>query len=151
MSFYTTIQGSITYTNLEDLQDSLKKIKECGHLNENFEWISDLGRKFKDKTVDESIFTIRIPYFCYRNLLDSLGDILKQSSNHLVVWTSSDGIFEGGVYEDGNYINYCLKNWGEKKGVILPDEGEGDLGKRSELMAQIEEMFINHFMSQDQT
>ena len=47
---------------------------------------------------------------------------------------------------DGSYVNYCLKNWGAKKGIHLPDEQDPDIGKRAKLMKEIEALFFEEFL-----
>jgi len=146
MGIFATIGGSITFHKSEDVRDVCDSLKTLGEVNDDGLWIlgKDTGGP---RALNEELLTIEIPRFCYKNLYSSIKDLIKKSPTHLIVWTSSDGIFEGGVFEDGSYVNYCLKNWGEKKGILLPDDLDLDIGKRAQLMEKIEDLFFEEFLT----
>tara|TARA_B100002052_G_C15562826_1_gene454256 strand:- start:53 stop:499 length:447 start_codon:yes stop_codon:yes gene_type:complete len=146
MGIFATIGGSIVFHDFDDVKCAFEKLKTSGEVTEDGMWILDKAEGSDLKAYSESLLTIDIPLFCYKNLYASLRDLIVKSPTHLIVWTSSDGIFEGGVFEDGSYVNYCLKNWGAKKGIYLPDEQDPDIGKRSEMMKKIEALFFEEFL-----
>ena len=146
MGIFATIGGSIVFHDFDDIKCVFEKLKTLGEVTEDGMWALDKEEGSGLKVFSESLLTIEIPLFCYKNLHSSLRELIEKSPTHLIVWTSSDGIFEGGVFEDGNYVNYCLKNWGEKKGIKLPDEQDPDIGKRAKMMKKIEELFFQEFL-----
>ena len=149
MEIFATIGGSIIFHKVDEVRSACEKLKSLGQISDDGKWILDKGEVTKFDAFDESLLTIEIPRFCYNNLFSYLKDLLEKSPTHLIVWTTSDGIFEGGVYENGSYVNYCLKNWGEKKGIKLPDEQDPDIGKRAKLMKKIEDLFFEEFLSDE--
>ena len=146
MGIFATIGGSIVFHDFDDVKWVFEKLKALGEVTEDGMWVLDKEEGSGLKAFSESLLTIEIPLFCYKNLHSSLRELIEKSPTHLIVWTSSDGIFEGGVFEDGNYVNYCLKNWGAKKGIKLPDEQDPDIGKRAKMMKKIEELFFQEFL-----
>lgn len=147
MSTYFTMQGEITYEQQEDFDAALKVAEE---------WTDGKGRF---TTEDDEVITeqqeniypterrIVIPWGLYRNFGRFLDELFKGGKGW-AVWTSTDGMFEGGVYEDGKETTYDLEEWAKEhffdEGESMPDAQE-DFDEYVEVQSEIESEFHNEF------
>lgn len=116
MSFYATIQGTVTYKDNESLMAVVDDLKKNGWLNDNGKFVDENG--FVCLETDTPAFaekTLHIPCCHYRNLAGQLDQITKDTTG-TIVWSSTDGCFSGGVIEDGVEKTYDLKEWAIKNG-----------------------------------
>lgn len=110
MSFYATIVGTIQYENQADFDQAIELLKN-GFIEEGF-FIDERGVPVSDEpTIDASTRTIEIPFHYYRNLAAALDRLFSLHGRGRVVWTSTDGVFKGGIIEDGKETPFNLTEW----------------------------------------
>ncbi|MFA5234791.1 MAG: hypothetical protein WC390_10360 [Sulfurimonas sp.] len=145
MSTYTTIQGEITYPDKSHLRDIVADLTAAGWMKD--EKFIDECDNITDETTKSDIngLTLRIPYTLYRNLSYRLDEIVKGTTGK-IVWTCSDGCFEGGVYTDGVEKHFDLEEWAkEKEDSIAPDINE-DFENWSIWAQDVEQSFHEEMM-----
>jgi len=148
MSTYTTIQGEITYPDKVRLHDVVADLTNSGWMQDE-KFIDECGN-IVDESTESDIdgLTLRIPYSLYRNLSYHLDEIIKGTTGKLV-WTCSDGCFEGGVYTDGKETHYELELWASgnmpEEDSIAPDINE-DFDNWSIWVQDVEQSFHEEYM-----
>ena len=126
MSFYAAISGSITYERREDFDAACRFLTENGWLEKN--GLIDAAGEVQEGTgVDRDKRSLNLGYcVVYRNLACDLA-VLFQGGRGTVVWTSTDGCFDGGVVTDGKETLYDLERWAEEHlGMTMPDLDESE-------------------------
>ena len=155
MSTYFAVQGVVSYKEKADFDNAIKFLEESGYL-QNKHIVDECGdeiteRDNVDTTHVES--SIEIPRFHYRNLGRYLDKIMKNGTGKLI-WTSTDGMFEGGVLIDGVETTYDLEEWNaENNGETRPVESDFDGEDKEddyfenliEWQSNIENNFFDHF------
>jgi hypothetical protein len=125
MSFYATISGSIHYERQEDFDAALQLLKSGKWVNDNGCFVDETNETFGERPdIDHDARNIRIPLGYHRNLAHHLDELFRGGTGK-VVWTSTDGVFEGGVIVDGKKTSYDLTQWGREK-VLGEGEEEPD-------------------------
>jgi len=151
MSFCATIQGDITYPDQEHLDAALEmlgKDVEDG-------WIK--GDKFVDEAgsivcdngePDIDGLTLHIPLGCYRNMFRVL-DAITEDTESTVVWTSTDGCFEGGVLTNDKKEYLDLEEWAKENDMKPPVEidksSDDDWQEYSDWQTEVEDAFHETF------
>ena len=143
MSFYATIQGEITFPTQERLDQAVNELTEDGWMKDG-KFIDECGNIFDEQEQpDVQGLTLRIPFGLYRNLSRRIDD-LTQGTTGKVVYTSTDGCFEGGVWLDGVFTCYDLKLWArenmEEENSLPPDIND-DFSAYCEWMSEVEMAF----------
>lgn len=146
MSFYATIEGEVTFqdkTRLDEVVQSLTEDK----------WMKD--GKFIDEcetVVDESTesdidgLTLRIPLCHYRNLSRRLDWMVQGCKDAHIVWTSTDGCFDGGVYEGDRETCFDLAKWA-KETLEPEDQNPPDMEKDFDAYCEWQQMVEQEFFS----
>jgi len=143
MSMYCTISGSISYEKQEDFDKALSLLQVGGWLKDGF-ILDEMGTRISEEAdVDISGRAIRIPLFHYRNLGGFL-DKLFVGGKGEVIWTSTDGCFDGGFIIDGKEISYDLTKWAKEN---MPEEDadppdENDFDSYCEWQQEVEQTFF---------
>ena len=88
---------------------------EGGYTDSEGFFLDELGNRLEIEPeagpdIDQQERAITIPVFHYKSLAYLLDDILPGSKG-VVIWTSTDGCFEAGVYTDGMEKTYKLEDW----------------------------------------
>lgn len=145
MSVYATIQGEAKFTDRQKFHDVIKWLS-CMR-----KWsCRPIGRDDGEVDIDEDDLTIRIPLGCYRNLVGFLFEIRKKSETCYIVWTSTDGNFEGGVIakEYGETVDkqVDLTEWATNPNhlILAPDNtdfSEENLQKYCDWQLEVENEF----------
>jgi hypothetical protein len=121
MSFYAAVQGQITYPNQERLDQVVTMLTEKEWMD-NGKFTDECGGIIREETPsDVDGLTLNIPWACYLNLSRVLDEITKDTTGTLV-WTSTDGCFDGGVYKDGVEKCYNLRAWASEN--MSPDDAQ---------------------------
>ena len=144
MSFYATIQGSVTYTSEIAFQKVVNKLRELKQVNDEGMFIDDGGDAVsprKGGNCNRETLTITVDYGCYRNLTRCF-DFMFEGGEGKFVWTSIDGVFEGGVC-DGTGKDTCedLDEWAKKNGWKAEDIPDEDTDERCEYQFEVEMAF----------
>lgn len=112
MSQYCTVGGYIEYNSKDDFEKALNLLTEGG-------WV--IGQNFVSETddllsevPDIENQTITIPIYHYKNLAGIL-DALFDGGTGNVVWTTTDGDFQGGVINEIGETLYNLEDWARKE------------------------------------
>lgn len=142
MSVYSTIQGNITYPNKEALDKVVNMLVE-GKWMEDGCFLNELGVKETENCVNG--LELEIPHNLYRNLGGQLNEIIKDSNDYYVVWTSTDGDFQGGILdsEARKESLYDLDVYAKRLSMSKPDEN--DFQKVCEWMQDVERIFHEEF------
>lgn len=127
MSFYATIQGNITYPTKERLQEVIASLTEQGWMKDG-RFVDECGEVVgglvaEDHDGDRSL---SIPLGHYRNLARRLDDMTKDTKSR-VVWSSTDGCFDGGVITDGVEKTYDLTEWAKENMEDEEDQTPPDM------------------------
>ena len=150
MSFYATISGEITYPNQEELDKAVKCLTDNG-------WMKD--GKFVDECENDIVdnssvygLTLTIPYAHYRNLSRAIGDSaveglpsITKGTKCLVVWSSTDGCFDGGVIEDDKETCYDLDKWGTENVGETQGDWDEHFQERCDWQNDVEVAFHEEF------
>lgn len=144
MSMYCTIGGSITYKNQEDFDNAINLLVNGGWMKDGF-MLDELGNHLENTSdVDFSSKAFNIPVFLYYNLGAILGNLFKGGKGE-VVWTSTDGRFDGGVIVNGKETLYDLEKWAKEnmeQKDSLPPENFAELCEWHQL---VEREFFEEF------
>lgn len=110
MSFYATIAGEVSYPNKDAFDSIVKQLQEKQFLSEDGYFLDELGEKIsEDPDVLEEHLFIQVPIHHYRNL--ARFNFFSPDATGTIVWTSTDGCFQGEVIEDNKGTLYKLKEW----------------------------------------
>jgi hypothetical protein len=120
MSFYATIAGHATFPDDDSFNTAIKKLEEGKWLvreGDNIFFVDEMQEKIsKEPNFDLTARQMEIPLSHYRNLSRMLDVILPRTTG-TVVWTSTDGCFQGGVFNDGvETITNDLEKWWDEGG-----------------------------------
>jgi len=155
MSFYAAISGSITYERPEDFNTVCRFLTENGWLEKNG-LIDAAGGVQEETGVDRDKRSLNLGYcVVYRNLARYLA-VLFQGGRGTVVWTSTDGCFDGGVVTDGEETLYALERWAEEHlGMTMPgfDESEDEDESNAawlDAALDVEDAFHKHYANPEQ-
>ena len=146
MSTYATIVGHYVYQNKADYDNAIKLLTEDqwlrdGHItDERGANISDDD----DPDTDDQAMEIRIPLALHRNLCAVL-DALFKGATGKVVWTSTDGMFDGGVIKNGKEKTYDLEEWAKIKKMTPAPNPDADFQGYCDWQGQVEEAFFETF------
>ena len=148
MSTYCTIGGLIHYEKEEDFQAALAILKEGWLDDEGYMLTEDEHRIDEvEPSVDAVERDIFIPLFHYRNLGYVLNDLFKGGKGK-VIWTCTDGCFEGGVIVDGKETHYDLEKWAaegenmEFEEDRTPPDVEKEFDDYCEWQGEVEQAFF---------
>lgn len=119
MSQYITVDGYIEYADEAAFQLAVAVLRRGFWIDDEGWFIDENGEQIGDEpSVDDDNWIIEIPRAYYRNLGSVLDEILFGSTHH-IVWTSTDGCFDGGVIIDGKEQTCSLERFARK---WMPDE-----------------------------
>lgn len=116
MSFYATIDGEITYRDQAALDAVVKMLTDGGWFRES-NFVDETGGVIHEHESDIDGLTLNIPWAVHRNLTYAFKQMLAGAVSHHIVWSSTDGCFEGGVLKDGSEpggrseVTYDLVKW----------------------------------------
>lgn len=147
MSFYATIHGEIAYEKREDFEAAVKILDEGGWIKDG-KFIDECGEVISGKDIHEESRVINIPYFCHRNLSRVLNELFIGGKGE-VIWTSTDGCFDGGVIRNGIEEYHDLRKWAADNNDTLnvesvPEDSE-DFDALCDYMQIIEDEFHASF------
>jgi hypothetical protein len=121
MSFYATIQGSISYEKAEHFEAALKVLKDGGWLNDKNKFVDECGNDISDvDDVSVNDRQIDIPCFCHRNLARVL-ERLFLGGDGKVVWTTTDGDFGAGIVTPEGDEAVDLVKWAKEHDMAPPE------------------------------
>lgn len=110
MSFYVTLEGSLVYEKQADFDRAIEALKPW--LNEKNIFVGEDDEPItEESTIDEK--TIYIPYYHYRNITRVFNSLIPGNKGWMV-WTSTDGCFEGGAIREEVETTYDLNEWGKE-------------------------------------
>lgn len=159
MSYYATIGGYATYPDHASMLKVVSELKDKHWMkrNDRGAWFVDEMGEFMDlnavdggegpPNADFLSLTLTFPLGLYRNLARML-DIILVGTKGTVVCTSTDGCFEGTVYQDGvATTNYNLAEWWKKEGdgEPVPDDDK-EFEAYCEWMSNVEREFLEEFL-----
>ena len=72
MGIFATIGGSIVFHDFNDVKCAFEKLKSLGEVTDDGIWVLDKEEGSGLKAFSESMLTIDIPLFCYKNLYSSI-------------------------------------------------------------------------------
>lgn len=137
MSYYANIKGEFKFKKQEDFDKFLKN-KELKPWMEDFE-------------IDSSTREVKINYDSYRNLGYKLGEFVGSGMEGMIVWTSTDGMFEGGVVTNEEESTHDLNEWAsEHYDVPEPEDDEEDEEKKAaheEWVTDLMTAFMDHYFN----
>lgn len=141
MSQYCTIGGSIGYERQEDFDNAIHLLEVGGWLKDGF-MVDELENRICDTSdVDISRKAFCIPVYHYHNLGGLLQNLFKGGKGE-VVWTTTDGDFQGGVIVNGQETLYDLEVWAkenmEEENSLPPD----DIAELDEWQQEVEQEFF---------
>jgi hypothetical protein len=114
MSTYCTIEGSIKYKTKESFDTAISTLKNGSWMNDKGYFIAETGEEIsKVPDVDFNNLSLTIPCFHYRNLGYVLKSLVKNTQGN-IIWTCSDGCFNGGVITNGKEKGYDLRKWAKR-------------------------------------
>lgn len=144
MSVYSTIQGVVVYPSKEALDKVVNMLVEGKWMQDGC-FLDERGVKETKNCVNVSNLEIVIPCNLYRNLCGMLDQMIKDSNDYYVVWTSTDGMFLGGILDsEARKENlYDLDVYAKKLPMSKPDEN--DFQKVCEWMRNVEKAFFEEF------
>jgi len=130
MSFYATIQGQIKYRSQSDLDRVVGSLTEKGWMKDN-KFVDEMGYIVNEESSsDVDGLTLNIPLSTYRNLSRQLQGMVAGCESAEVRWSSTDGCFQGGVFEGEKETIYELAQWAkdnlEPENQNPPAQGNGE-------------------------
>lgn len=143
MSFYTTIQGQITYQNKEDFDKVVSFLKQNEWIKDN-RFIGETEGLAPDYDINEKDLIIIIPHGYYRNLARIFNKLFECGKGKIIA-TSTDGIFEGYVIIDGKETVYNLNDWAKENAEYGSPDFEDDFDAYCEWMRDVENAFFEKF------
>lgn len=100
MSFFATVGGSLAYEKQEDFDAALKLLVDGGYCNSEGHFLDDMENALSEELdINKEAKEISIPVFHYKSLAYLLDDVVVGATWGTVVWTSTDGCFQAGVYK----------------------------------------------------
>lgn len=120
MSTYSTIQGQLRYPNEESFLRVVKDLQEGHYMDADGYWLDEMEHRLEYGSADEerpSVLkdhnnALEIPIAHWRNLCRYDFFLKKEDGSTdvkgTVVGTSTDGMFQGWVIEDGHETDYDL-------------------------------------------
>ena len=149
MSTYCTIGGEISYQNKKDFDAALSVLRVGGWLKEN-NFIDDSPTFINERSVDidHNLRVINIPCSHYRNLGYTLENLVKDGKG-VVVWTCTDGCFEGGVITDGHEEAFDLRLWAKENmegDDAVPPDFDNEFEAYCEWQQLVEQEFFEEFL-----
>lgn len=145
MSFYATIAGEIRYPN-RDVFDKVVKLLTEGSWVEGRKFVDECNNVITDyqaNALDDirpEALVISIPFFCHRNLARHLEDVMHNATG-LIIWSSTDGCFEGGILRDGVEKTFDLTKWAAEQKLDEPPDPEDTPDEYCEWMNEVEQEF----------
>lgn len=150
MSTYFTMTGQITYQDRADFNNAVRFLQDN-------KWMDDKGFLHSEAmthnltetpNIDPIALVLTIPLFLYRNLgyKDNLNVLFKGGTGK-VVWTSTDGCFEGGVVTEDKETHHDLEKWWDEQGddgEPKPDPDE-DIDGYTQWQQEVEEAFFDTY------
>ena len=149
MSFYATIQGTIKYKSQDGFNKAYKMLQDGQWINNKNQFVDEDNNKLtQHANVNRTNKTIEIPLGLYRNFAGHLDELIQDSSN-MIVWTSMDGCFSGGIIRNGRETEYDLNEWAKdnvlRKGQSPPDPTQDTIKRCVDYMNEIQLLFMeNH-------
>jgi hypothetical protein len=144
MSTYATISGHLTYNQAVDYRKAIAMLEKDGWLVDGY-IVDELNRKIiDDPDIDDKLQEIRIPLYLHRNLCGALDELFRGATGK-IVWTSTDGMFNGGVIVDGKETHYDLDEWAKMNIKETVPGVDKDFDRYCECQRQVEESFFEQF------
>ncbi|MGA2441928.1 MAG: hypothetical protein ABSH08_13300 [Tepidisphaeraceae bacterium] len=157
MSTYYAIAAIITYKNKTAFDKAFKFMNNDGEGwivdGQWFRSECDSGALFPDADdptaqIDPEHLTITIPQAYYRGLASN-AETLFAGATGKMVWTSTDGMFEGGVItaKDGVITekSYDLEKWWKEQGNNEAQPDEDDPDAVAEYQDEVQQAFLDTF------
>jgi hypothetical protein len=145
MSLYYTIAGGIQYERQEDF-DAAVRLLEDGLWLKDDHFISDTDEQVTEDApnLDRENWMIQIPMFVYCKLGNVLNDLFRLGGKGRVVWTCTDGFFEGGVIVDGEETVYNLEQWSEEN-MPESDQPDTEAEEYCQWQEEVESRFLEKY------
>jgi hypothetical protein len=144
MSIYSMIEGSIVYESQEALDKALGFLRDRHWMNFDDQFINELGDVINGPMSKESNvegLTLTIPFFYYRNLSCHIKELFVGGRGK-VVWTSTNGDFQGGVETENGCKLYNLFDWAKEN---AEEPTYSNVHQMDKWMADVEQQFFEEF------
>lgn len=83
--------------------------------------LKQLNKRSEEPDAVPASLTINFPYGLYRNI-GSAFDSFMTGTKGLLIWTCTDGMFQGGIICDGAEKTFDLELWAKEHGEsVMPD------------------------------
>jgi hypothetical protein len=110
MSFYSRIEGEITFTDKDQFLKLCNILEKGFWINSEGYFLDESGHKVTEfPTIFSDKLQIFIPNYYYRNLTNI--NFFKESSVGHLIGTSTDGCFVGWIQTDQGESHYDLLTW----------------------------------------
>ena len=152
MSFYASIEAHLTFNTQADFDTAVKTLTEGGWMKDGH-LLTETGEILSEEPdINEATKELRIPCFHYRNLSRLLDELTKNSTGW-AIWTSTDGCFDAGLYQDGKETTYDLSDWAKKNPDLFDDDDaveppQEDFEDWCEWAANVEQIFFENMLEE---
>jgi len=142
MSTYLTMEGEFTFPTKEKYDSAVALLQSGRWMDQQGYLLDETGvRKSDEADATPNLLTINFPYGYYRNIGSPI-DAFKDGTTGLLVWTCTDGMFQGGVIRDGVEKSFDLEKWAKEHGHAAAPDAATDFDEYVEWQAEIEEEFM---------
>jgi len=146
MSTYLTVEGEFTFPDKGKYEAAVALLQEGGWMNQAGYLLDEVGdRKSDEPDATPKLLTINFPYNLYRNVGSAI-DAIMVGTTGLLVWTSTDGMFQGGVIRDGAEKTYDLEIWAKEHTSLPMPNVATDFDGYVEWQAEVEEEFMAAYL-----
>ena len=142
MSTYLTIEGEFIFPTKGKYEAAVALLQEGGWMDQDGYLLDETGDRRSDEAdaVAETL-TVNFPYGLYRNIGPTL-DLIIGGTTGLLVWTCTDGMFQGGVIRDGAEKTFDLEKWAKERNLAAMPDPATDFDAYVEWQNEIEEAFL---------
>ncbi|RDJ35718.1 MAG: hypothetical protein DWQ19_12945 [Crenarchaeota archaeon] len=149
MSTYAVLVGDISYKDYPSYENVVNFLRRGGWLNKDDLFVAEYGTDpvCEESTLNPDGLIIQIPRAYYRNLAAHLEILSAGSISSLFIWATTDGQYQGGVWNDGNETLYDLTEWAKDpdQAVDLLDNPDDELPDEPEFWNDVVELFVDTF------
>lgn len=141
MSTYITLQGQITFAN-EDRREMVERALLRGGWMKDGKIVDEAGSPINDEPAFDGMI-LTIPISLFRNIGYCLGEFVKGCKMADLVWTSTDGQFQGGVFEGEKETTFDLEEYAKTLGDDLDTPPDPDTQRQEyvDWLAEVEHEF----------
>ncbi len=143
MSVYITMQGHIQFSSQADLDAAVKSLTDNGWIKDG-RFTDEADEPYNDQPAADGLF-LTFPYGLYRNIGTEVERLAKGNKGE-IVWTCTDGMFQGGTIMDGVETLTDLEKWAKEEANAGDDDmvnpGATDFDAYAEWMQYVENAFM---------